>query len=487
MAIDRRGMLVAVSERDSRFMGRVSVLPEAYALAAARATNRLRNIVMEMLRVGVPGLSAVTLVLLAASTIAAPTTEAERFWAQWRGPYATGVSNSATPPTEWSETKNIRWKVELPGRGSASPVVWGDRLFVLSAIPAGIAGAVSHQPRGGIQPRDMHRFVVMAIDRRTGRTIWERTAKEARPHEASHQENGTYASSSAVTDGQHVIAFFESEGLYAYDMAGNLVWQKDLGKKTMRNQFGEGSTPALYGDRIVVVWDHQGQSFIMAIDKRTGQELWRVPRPEIDTWATPLVVEHSGRLQVVVSGMNRLRSYDLETGAVVWESKGVTMNPIPSPVAADGMVFVTSGFMGNNLKAIRLADARGDITGTNAIAWTMDRDTPYVPSPLLYNGILYLLKTNAGLLSAFDARTGTPHYALQRLNGVSEVFSSPVGAAGRVYVTGREGTTLVLRHGPTFEVIARNTLDDCFDASPALVDNEIYLRGYRSLYSIAAP
>ena len=192
-----------------------------------------------------------------------------------------------------------------------------------------------------------------------------------------------------------------------------------------------------------------------------------------------------GRAQVIASGKTRLRSYDLETGKIVWESQGVTMNPIPSPVYADGMLFVTSGFQGNNLKAIRLADAKGDITGSSAIVWTLDRDTPYVPSPLLYDGVLYFLKTNSGILSAFDAKSGTPHYQLQRLEGVPNVFASPVAAQGRVYLAGREGMTLVIRHGPKFEVMARNKLDDGFDASPALVDNAIYLRGYKNLYCIA--
>jgi outer membrane protein assembly factor BamB len=269
-------------------------------------------------------------------------------------------------------------------------------------------------------------------------------------------------------------------------MNGTLVWEKDLGDKQMRQQFGEGSTPVLHGDRLVLVWDHQGQSFVVALDKNTGRELWRAAREEIDTWATPLVVEHDGRAQVVTNGMNRLRSYDLETGRIVWESQGTTMNAIPSPVAADGMVFVTSGFRGSNLKAIRLAGASGDITGSPAIAWTLDRDTPYVPSPLLYDGTLYILKSNSAILSAFAAASGKPHYQLQRLEGLNEVFSSPVGAGGRVYLTGRDGTTLVIRHGPTYELLAKNSLDDGFDASPALVDNEILLRGYRYLYSIAA-
>lgn len=410
---------------------------------------------------------------------------AEKNWPQWRGPYATGVSKTADPPIEWSETKNVRWKVEIPGRGSSSPVVWGDRIFLVTAVPAGTELAGSHAPRGGL-PRVPHRFVVLAIDRANGKTIWERTAREAIPHEASHAENGTWASSSAITDGTRVFAWFESEGLYAYDMDGKLLWQADLGKKTMRMQFGEGSTPVLYRDRIVVVFDHQGSSFIVALDAGTGKELWRVPRQEIDTWATPLVVEYAGRAQVIAPGKNKLHSYDLETGSIVWEGPGLTMNPIPSPVYDDGIVFAMSGFQGSRLRAIRLADAKGDLSETGAEVWSLDHDTPYVPSPLLYDGILYFLKTNSGLLSAYDAKTGKPHYQMQRLDGLPNVFSSPVGAAGRVYLTGREGTTVVIKNGTSFDVIAKNTLEDGFDASPALVDRDLYLRGYKYLYCLTA-
>jgi outer membrane protein assembly factor BamB len=410
---------------------------------------------------------------------------ADEFWPQWRGPRMSGVSASATPPGEWSESKNVRWKIEIPGRGSASPVVWGDRVFVLTAVPAGGDVADPHAPRGGLPVRGVHRFVIMAINREDGKVVWQQTAREAEPHEASHNDNGTWASSSAITDGEHVIAPFESQGIYAYDMNGKLVWQKDLGDKYMRNTFGEGSTPALHKDRLFYVWDHQKESFIIALDKRTGRELWRVRRDEIDTWATPLVVEHGGVTQVIVPGMNRVRSYDAATGQIVWETAGLTMNPIPSPVYGDGMVFLTSGFRGNSLKAVRLDGAKGDITNTPAVAWTMDRDTPYVPSPLLYEGILYFLKTNNGLLTAVDAKTGKPHYQAQRIEGVPNVFASPVAAAGKIFVVGRDGATAVIKPGPTLQVVATNTLDDHFDASPALVGGEMYLRGVKSLYCVA--
>jgi outer membrane protein assembly factor BamB len=433
------------------------------------------------------GAALATTLLLSTTLDGQTRSDAERYWPQWRGPYAKGVSSTANPPLRWSEKENLLWKVEIPGRGSSTPVVWGDRLFITTAVPVGVTGAAQHEPRGEITPRGVHRFLVMALDRRTGRTIWERVAREQEPHEAGHFGNSTWASGSPVTDGQRVFAYFESFGLYAYDLDGKLLWEKDLGDKRMRNQFGEGSTPALHGNTLVVVWDHLGgQSFVTALDARDGKELWRVERQEIDTWATPLVVEANGRPQVIVPAQRRVRAYDLENGSIVWESDGLTMNPIPSPVHEDGVVILMSGFQGNDAKAIRYADAKGNIDGTGAILWTLDRDTPYVPSPLLYDGVLYFLKTNSGLLSTFDAKTGKPHYTLQRLDGVPNVFASPVGAQGRVYFPGRDGTTLVVRHGPKFEVLASNTLDDGFDASPALVDDVMYLRGYRYLYAIAA-
>jgi outer membrane protein assembly factor BamB len=401
-------------------------------------------------------------------------------WPAWRGPHNTGVSPTAKPPIEWSESKNVRWKVEIPGRGSASPIVWLDRVYVLTAVPAGA------EPASHAVSRANNRYVVMALDRKTGKTVWERTAREEAPHEGTHNQFGTYASSSAVTDGEVLIASFESRGIYAYDLAGKKLWEVDLGDKQMRNEFGEGTTPALHEDKVVVVWDHQGESFIVALDKKTGRELWRTNRDEIDSWATPLVVEANGGAQVVTSGMRRVRSYDLETGKVVWEMAGLTMNPIPSPVYADGIVYLMSGFRGNSLKAVRLADAKGDITGTPAVVWTFERDTPYVPSPLLYDGTLYFLKGNTGVLSVFDAKSGKPHYQLQRIEGVPNVFASPVGADGRVYITGQDGGTAVIKHGPAYEVLATNRLDDKFDASPALVDSELYLRGYRYLYCVAA-
>jgi outer membrane protein assembly factor BamB len=350
-----------------------------------------------------------------------------------------------------------------------------------------VTGDAQHAPRGGLATRGLHRFVVMSIDRATGKTVWERVVREQEPHEGSHVDNGSWASGSAITDGRTIWAYFESFGLYALDMDGKILWEKDLGDKRMRNTFGEGSTPAIHGDTIVIVWDHLNGdgSFVVALDKRDGKERWRVARDEIDTWATPLILDVNGSAQAIVPAMNKIRSYDLRNGNVVWESDGLTMNPIPSPVHEDGVVVLMSGFRGNDLRVVRVADAKGNIDGTGAVLWSFDRDTPYVPSPILVDGILYFLKSNSGILSAFDVKTGTPHYQNQRLDGVPNVFASPVAAAGRIYFPGREGTTAVIKAGRSFETLATNVLDDEFDASPALVGNTIYLRGHKHLYAIA--
>ncbi len=232
---------------------------------------------------------------------------------------------------------------------------------------------------------------------------------------------------------------------------------------------------------------HLGQSFIVALDKRTGKELWRTGRDEISSWTTPFVVEHAGTTQVVTNATGRVRSYDVETGELIWESGGTTLNAIPSPVGGDGMVFVTAGFWGSDLKAIRLSSARGDVTETEALAWRYDRDTPYVPSPLLYENTLYVLKSNSGILTAFESRTGDTLCGPLRLDGVMNVYASPVAAAGRIYIASPDGNTLVREHGLEHEVLSLNTLDDGFDASPAISGEDLFLRGSEYLHHIAEP
>lgn len=416
----------------------------------------------------------------------------DNFWPQWRGPLATGVAPHADPPVEWSEEKNIAWKIEIPGKGSASPIVWKDMVYVLTAVPVGKAPEPAPVPEPsegrrrprGIQPTQAQQFTILAIRREDGTVAWKKALREGKPHEGTHSTS-TWASNSPLTDGQHLYAYFGSHGLYCLDMDGNLIWEKDLGDMRTRNAFGEGSSPALADNTILVNWDHEGDSFIVALDKRSGDEIWRRDRDEITSWSTPLIVEHDGRQQAIVSATGRVRSYDLETGEILWEASGMTVNVIPTPVHVDGLVLVTSGFRGNALLAIRLDGAKGDVTGTESVVWSLDRDTPYTPSPLLYGDQIFFTKTNDGILSSYNAKSGEKYFGPVRLDDVPNIYASPVGAADRVYIAGRDGATVVIERGTEFKVLAVNELEDGFDSSPAMVDEEIYLRGKKYLYRIS--
>jgi len=419
-----------------------------------------------------------------------------KYWPQWRGPELNGVVPHGDPPVEWSEDKNVRWKIEIPGKGHASPIVWEEKIFILTAIETDKVIATQEadvaeeqlpawrRRMSGKKPSNIYKFDILAIDRRDGKILWQKTAREEPPNAGTHAE-GSWASSSPITDGEHVYAYFGSHGLYCYDMQGKLIWEKDFGDMNTKLSFGEGSSPVLYGNAIIVNWDHEGESFIVALDKKTGERLWKVDRNEATSWSTPLVIEHDGKPQVIVSATNRVRSYDPATGELIWECGGMTGNVIPCPVLRDGIVYLTSGFRGNALLAISLDKASGDITDSEAIVWKHDKNMPYAPSPLLYGNMLYVLQENKGFLSCFNVDTGQAYYERQKLDGIRVTFSSPVGASERVYITGKGGATLVLQHGTEFKLLATNSLKDNFTASPAIVDKDIYLRGYKYLYCIA--
>ena len=433
-----------------------------------------------------------TLCIFALAVIAASASQPvgfEKNWHHWRGPHATGAAADANPPTTWSETENIRWKITIPGTGHAAPIIWEDKIFIQTAIEGKEEKKESEDtnPFSGFFQRDSgpkYKFDLIALNRSDGSVLWQKTLREISPHEGTHRD-ATYASNSPVTDGEYIYAYFGSRGLYCVDMMGNVKWEKDIGMMYKRNTFGEGSSPVLHGNTLVIVQDHEGDSFITALDKRTGDVLWKTDRNERTTWFSPIVVEQDGKPQVITTGTNRVRSYDLETGKLLWEGDGLTANSIPSPVAADGIAYLMSGFRGSELRAVQLAKAMGDISDSEAIVWEHGRDTPYVPSPLLYGNILYFLKSNDGIISAFDTKTGKAYYGPKRLQGVSGVYASIVGAADRVYIAGRNGTVNVVQHGPEFTIIAENTLDDSFNASPAVVGSELYLRGGQYLYCIA--
>ncbi|HXG49343.1 MAG TPA: PQQ-binding-like beta-propeller repeat protein [Methylomirabilota bacterium] len=417
--------------------------------------------------------------------------DALRYWPQWRGPLANGVAPHADPPVEWSEKRNIRWKVALPGKGHSSPIVWGDRVYLTSAVPVGEAQPPVYDKAPGshdnVGVTHRHEFVVLALNRADGRLVWRRRVREELPHEGGHV-TGSLASNSPTTDGERIFAFFGSRGLYCLDRNGEVKWEKDLGRMNTLHGHGEGSSPVLHGEVLVVCWDHEGDSFLHAFDKRSGRSLWKVPRDEKTSWSTPLIVQHEGRTQVVVSASRRVRGYDLATGAELWQCAGLTDNVVSSPVFGQGLVFAGNSYYSQAMLAIRLAGARGDITGTSNVVWTLNRLTPYVSSPLFYDDTLYFIRHNQNVLSRFEPLSGRPRGEPLRLDGIRDfIFSSPVGAAGRIYVTARDGITVVLRHDRENAIVAVNRLDDSFSATAALVDGELFLRGERSLYCVAAP
>lgn len=366
-------------------------------------------------------------------------------------------------------------------------------MFVLTAVdtgkrPPGAPEIVPPPPPAESRgmstsaPTTLHRFLVICLDRMTGKEIWSKTAVEAVPHEGHHTSHG-FASGSPATDGRRLIASFGSRGIFCYDLEGTLKWKRDLGPMKIKIGFGEGISPVLYGDAVLVNRDHEAGSFIVRLDAETGEEKWRQARDEGTTWTTPLVVERGGAAQVVVNGTKRTRSYDLGTGALLWECGGQAMNPIPMPVTLDGTVYCMTGYRGFAVFAIRL-DSKGDVTGGPEIVWKRTDAGPYVASPLLADGLLYYGKERQGILYCVDAKTGEIRWGPERLPDIETIYASLAGAAGRVYVCGREGTTVVLRQGPKFEILARNRLDEGIDASPVIVGRQLYLRGSRHLYCI---
>jgi outer membrane protein assembly factor BamB len=413
-------------------------------------------------------------------------------WPHWRGPEATGMAPHGDPPVKWDAQTNIKWKTPIPGRGSATPIIWKDQIYVVTALDTGRQADPKDIPNPDPAfevktkpPTTYYQFLVLSLDRQTGKVRWQRTAAEKVPHEGHHPTH-SYAAGSPVTDGRRLYVSFGSFGLYCYDLDGKLLWQRDLGRLHTRLGWGEASTPAIHGDTLVVNWDQEKSSYVIALDAATGKTRWQVDRDEVTSWATPLVVEYQGRTQVIVSATNRVRSYDLATGALLWQCGGQTVNVIPSPVTDGRYVYCVSGYKGSAAIAIPL-DATGDITGSSKVVWHYDKATPYVPSPLLAGDRLYFTQLNDPLLTSLDTKTGKPVIDRARLPDLSTLYASPAGAADRIYIVDREGTTLVLKRGDQVEVLAVNRLDDPIDASPAIVGKQLFLRGEKFLYCIEAP
>jgi outer membrane protein assembly factor BamB len=414
-------------------------------------------------------------------------------WPQWRGPLGTGACLAENPPVEWNEDKNIKWKTEIPGKGYSTPIIWDDQIFLTSTIETEEENKTFswlHKLKfwgtgeETIQSESTHQFVVLSINRRNGHLIWKKKVREEVPLVRTHV-TGSWASHSMVTDGEHLYAYFGSHGLYCLNLQGNILWERDFGKMDKDEGFGEGSTPVLYKDNLVIQRDHQGQSKLIVLNKKTGNTVYEVNRDANTSWSSPLVVEVLNHPQVITTETNWVRSYDLHSGQPIWECSGLSGYPIPTPIAANGIIFVMNGYQGHSVSAIRPAMAKGDITGSKSVIWQYTKSAPYTPSALLVENLLYFLKDERGRLTCLDANTGHELYFEKRLRGTGYILASPVGTKEQIYIVGQKGKTYVIRHGPEFEVLAVNDLDDEFAASPAIVDNCLFLRGTKYLYCIS--
>ncbi len=435
---------------------------------------------------------------LALCAMAAASLATAADWPQFRGPSASGAGSGAKPPIHWDAAKgtNVVWKADIPGLSVSSPIVWGDRVYVTTAI----SGDPTQKIRTGAygdtdSANDLspHQWKVMALDKLTGKLLWQQTAHEGVPKTKRHPKS-SQASPSPVTNGSVVVAYFGSEGLYAYSSAGKLLWQKDLGIQNAGwffdpdSEWGAGSSPVIYKNSVVVLCDRQKDSFIAAFDLRDGKELWRTARAEIPTWGTPTVVEGKDRAEIVTNGSKAIRGYDADTGKELWTLGPNSEIACTTPVAGQGLIFVTSGYPPvQPIYAIKIGST-GNLTlpsgkdSSDAIAWSTQRGGVYLPSPIVYGDQFYTLNNN-GILTAYDAKTGNRIYQ-QRLEADSFV-ASPVAAAGNLYLASEDGNVFVVKAGPRFELLAKNPVGEPILATPAWADDILIVRGANHLFAIA--
>jgi outer membrane protein assembly factor BamB len=437
-------------------------------------------------------MKTILLVLVAMAAVAADSN-----WPQFRGPSGSGVG-TGSPPSEWNveSGKNILWKTVIPGLGHSSPVIWGDRIFLTSAVPASGEAQLKIGLYGDITPlkgEPEQSFRVYCLERKSGKILWERTAATGQPKIMRHPKS-THANPTTATDGKRLLAFFGSEGLFAYDLNGELLWKKDFGTldsgfyMVPSAQWGFASSPVIFEDSVIIQADVQKNSFLAALDVRTGKELWRTPRSDVPTFGTPAVVPYTAGgakgWQVVVNGWKHIGGYDLKTGKELWKLKGGGDIPIPTPVFLDGLVVITSAHgAARPIYAIR-TDASGDLTeNRSAIAWTQERAGNYMQTPLLAGGLGYFCLDN-GVLTVYQLATGEKLYQ-QRLGGGSSGFSSsPVASGNQVYITNEDGHSFVLAPGPAYKVLAENDLGETVMATPAISDSVLYIRGGKHLFAI---
>jgi outer membrane protein assembly factor BamB len=420
-------------------------------------------------------------------------------WPSFRGPSASGVAEGKEPTAvKWNAStgENILWKTPLAGVAVSSPIVWGDRVFVSTAVSSDPSSGIRTGLYGDVEPaKDVskHSWKLVALDRRTGKVLWERVAHEGIPKTKRHPKS-SQATATPVTDGRHVIVSFGSEGLYAYDIDGKLLWTKDLGVLNAGwfydpdYEWGVGSSPIIWKNLVIVQCDIQKNSFIAAFDVTTGQPAWRTAREEIPSWSTPAIFEHDGRAELVTQATTFIRGYNPESGKELWRLGGNSEITIPTPIVGPGVIIVTNGYRGVQpifaIKPGATGDItlKGDATTNEFIAWSTNRGGPYIPTPVIYGDLLYVLAIN-GVLAAYDVKTGQRVYQ-ERVAGGGSFSASPVAADGKLYLTSEDGDVFVVRAGPKYELLATNPMSQVIMATPAIANGVIFIRGLKDVFAI---
>jgi outer membrane protein assembly factor BamB len=424
---------------------------------------------------------------------------ASRGWPSFRGDHARGTAEGQNLPDRWDGEKGVgvKWKTRIPGLAHSSPIIWDDAIFVTTAVTSRAEATFKRGLFGAgdaSEDRSTHQWKVYRLDRKTGKIVWDRVAHEGAPREKRHVKS-TYASSTPATDGRYVIAFFGSQGLYAYDMNGGLAWKKDLGHidtgayDLPEYEWGTASSPVIYRDLVIVQCDQQKGSFLMAVNIKTGATVWKSDREELPSWSTPAIYEGKNRAELVTNSPNFIRGYDPETGRELWRLGGSSKITAPTPVFLDDLIYVASGRSPEApIFAIR-AGASGDITLRNgetsnrSVAWSRQRAGSYMPTPLVYAGCLYVLR-NEGILSCFDAATGEQKYVARIPHQGSGFSGSPVAADGRVYLPSEDGDIFIVKAGPGFELLGVNPIGQPLMATPAISDGMMFVRGERDLFAV---
>jgi outer membrane protein assembly factor BamB len=410
-------------------------------------------------------------------------------WPGWRGPTANGISTLKNLPASWSADRNVAWKTPVEGRGHCSPVVWGDRIFLTTDLEGeAVEGAVppKHRIRGeafrhpdSTGMNHKHILKVMSYDAKSGKQLWERTAYAGLVADEVHKFNN-YAAATTVTDGKFVYAYFESQGLYKYDFEGKLIWKMSLGPISTLG-VGNGVSPVLFEDKVIILADQdEGEnSFMAAVSTKDGKVAWKVARQAQVSWTVPVILTVNNQPQMIVSGTEKLISYDPRSGKEIWSTEGVGGNSVHTPVFGHGMVFVSTGYPSKNVMAVRLNPAAGE----ERVAWTYKKGTGYLPNAILYGDYLYFM-TDGGLLTCVDAVTGAVQYESKRFPKPARFAGAAVAFDGKLLITSQDGDTYVLKAGPTFEVLGTNELGEAVTASLAIAGDSIYIRSDKNLYRI---